>query len=225
MKRAFAIILALVMILPLCGCKSDDYEEALQLYNNGNYKQARAIFLTLEDYKDSKAMAEKCAIERCIELLDDIADDEHFYESDVRYYEEAYFLYNDLSSSNQALVTNAHVLSEREIQYKQGKAEPRIKQKVLSDCKETAKLRCGSSTTYRDHPEYENKCYITWDEENPQNATASVSVSYLYENIFGGTSSGGRRVTYYITYDFETGEFEAKLSKADAYNDLMDFFG
>lgn len=60
MKKIVALLLAFVMVLALCGCDSSDYKKAVQLYEEGKYDEAHAIFVELMDYKDSQIWAENC---------------------------------------------------------------------------------------------------------------------------------------------------------------------
>ena len=53
MKRILSLILVLVMILGLTGCDSAAYKKAMELFEAGNYVEAKAIFSELRDYKDS----------------------------------------------------------------------------------------------------------------------------------------------------------------------------
>ena len=60
MKKIIAALLVLVMALSLCACDSSDYKEAMELYNLGDYAQARTMFVALADYEDSADMVNKC---------------------------------------------------------------------------------------------------------------------------------------------------------------------
>ena len=63
MKKAVALLLALSLMLSLCGCSKKDYERAIALYNEGQFSEAQAIFSELGDYEDSLAYVEKCKVE------------------------------------------------------------------------------------------------------------------------------------------------------------------
>lgn len=64
MKRTLLIILSLLTLLSLCGCKSRDYNYAEQLFQEGRYDEAHIAFKKLVNYKDSQARAEECLSEK-----------------------------------------------------------------------------------------------------------------------------------------------------------------
>ena len=54
MKKAVALLLALSMVLSLCGCgnsQKKDYEKAISLFDEGSYEEAQAIFEELGDVR------------------------------------------------------------------------------------------------------------------------------------------------------------------------------
>ena len=59
--RKIALLLcALCLLLALTGCDRADYVAAVEVYNAGDYAQARELFLALEDYEDSAELAKRC---------------------------------------------------------------------------------------------------------------------------------------------------------------------
>lgn len=58
MKRY--ILMVVVLALLLTGCKSNDYEKAVALHEEGKYEEAIVLFLELEDYKDSADRLQDC---------------------------------------------------------------------------------------------------------------------------------------------------------------------
>lgn len=57
------ILLILIMVCgTLSGCKSSDYEKAQQLNSEGRFEEARDIYLSLGDYKDSAWQAKFSAL-------------------------------------------------------------------------------------------------------------------------------------------------------------------
>ena len=62
MKRVIALILVLSMVFALCGCSSRDYKKAVSLFEEGEYEQAKELFIVLEDYKDSREYLEKSIV-------------------------------------------------------------------------------------------------------------------------------------------------------------------
>ena len=55
-----ATFLALLLILSMTGCDNLDYREAVELYNDQNYKAAAEIFYALDDYEDSAELYTRC---------------------------------------------------------------------------------------------------------------------------------------------------------------------
>ena len=64
MKKIIALILALSMAFALCGCASSDYKKAQQLFDEGEYDEAKEAFEKLSDYKESASYLEKIQIEK-----------------------------------------------------------------------------------------------------------------------------------------------------------------
>lgn len=54
MKKILVLILTLLMILSFAGCKSDNYEKGVELYEKGDYHSALEVFEKISGYKDSK---------------------------------------------------------------------------------------------------------------------------------------------------------------------------
>lgn len=57
-KKNLNILLVILMILLLTGCKSSDYNKASNLIKNNNYAEAIPILEKIPDYKDSKKIIE-----------------------------------------------------------------------------------------------------------------------------------------------------------------------
>ena len=55
-KYITASVLVCTLLMSLTGCKSTDYREAVQLYNDRSYDAAAEIFYDLGDYKDSASL-------------------------------------------------------------------------------------------------------------------------------------------------------------------------
>ena len=60
MKKALLLLVAICLLFSLCSCRSDDYESALTLMENGNYADAVTSFDKLGNYKDSAELKLKC---------------------------------------------------------------------------------------------------------------------------------------------------------------------
>lgn len=59
-KKIALLLCALCLLLALTGCDRADYVAAVEVYNTGDYAQARDLFLALEDYEDSAELAKRC---------------------------------------------------------------------------------------------------------------------------------------------------------------------
>ncbi len=53
-KKIILVTLTVLMLFSLSGCKSDDYNEAIQKVEYQDYEEAIEIFVSLGDYKDSE---------------------------------------------------------------------------------------------------------------------------------------------------------------------------
>lgn len=76
MKRTIALILAVVLMLCLAACGSEDksktkYDKAMSDYNAGNYQAARSSFEALGKYKDSQEMIQACDYAQASAWMDD----------------------------------------------------------------------------------------------------------------------------------------------------------
>ena len=60
-----------ICLFLLTGCKSSDYKKAYELCNTGNYDEAKNIYESLADYKDSKELAVECSYLKAQKLLAD----------------------------------------------------------------------------------------------------------------------------------------------------------
>ena len=70
MKKIFAILVLIVIVLCLSACASKDYKEATTLYEGGNYESAAALFNGLGDYKNSADMYLVCRYSYAAELME-----------------------------------------------------------------------------------------------------------------------------------------------------------
>ena len=68
MRKLFALILSLVMLVMLTGCDSSDYKKAVSLYESGEYAEAVEMFEALGDYEDSAEMVKACNYQIALEL-------------------------------------------------------------------------------------------------------------------------------------------------------------
>ena len=71
MKKLSLFLLSLIMLISLTACDSDDYKKATELYNNGQYSEAAAIFEQLGDYEDSSEKVKQCKYQQSLALATD----------------------------------------------------------------------------------------------------------------------------------------------------------
>lgn len=72
MRRKGAILAFLMAtMLVLTGCDSSDYKKAMNLYDQGDYAQAVAIFESLGDYSDSQEMVAECKYQEAVTAYND----------------------------------------------------------------------------------------------------------------------------------------------------------
>lgn len=67
MKKKIALVLALLLVLTLSGCKSDDYKSALNAMDAGDYVAAAQQLEALGDYKESQQMLKQCKYALAVE--------------------------------------------------------------------------------------------------------------------------------------------------------------
>lgn len=71
MRKIIRLLSVVLLILAmLTGCSGSKYKEATELFNAGNYAEARAIFVELGDYEDSEVKVKECDYQMAEELLE-----------------------------------------------------------------------------------------------------------------------------------------------------------
>ena len=95
MKRAIALALALSIVLLLCGCASNDYKKAVNLYEAGNYEEAKVLFEKNIDYEDSIEYIKNIEV-----LLDPVGAIEAECESIIRSDKKLWSAYMSLLDSS-----------------------------------------------------------------------------------------------------------------------------
>ncbi|MBQ2730805.1 MAG: tetratricopeptide repeat protein [Clostridia bacterium] len=65
-KKITLFALSLLTTLSLFSCSGSNYSKAVDLYENGKYEEALALFTELGDYEDSLAMVKECNYELAI---------------------------------------------------------------------------------------------------------------------------------------------------------------
>ena len=71
MKKWISLLLVVCIAFALCGCSSSDYKKAVSLYNEGEYDQAKALFVELGEYKDSALYVDKCDYGKAVSLYNE----------------------------------------------------------------------------------------------------------------------------------------------------------
>jgi len=75
MKKITLMISSVFLFALLCGCKSSDYQAATELMQNGDYKEATAIYHSLGDYKDSKERATMLEVKVIMDRYQEFSDE------------------------------------------------------------------------------------------------------------------------------------------------------
>lgn len=70
MRKKSIIVLLAVCALALTGCEKLDYNKAVGLYEDGNYEEAKAMFVELGAYEDSAKMITACDYAKAVELFE-----------------------------------------------------------------------------------------------------------------------------------------------------------
>ncbi len=71
MKRIIISLIALCLMLSLTGCERADYVKAVGIYNEGDFIQARQMFLELGEYEDSRDLLKRCDYHLAVQLYKD----------------------------------------------------------------------------------------------------------------------------------------------------------
>ena len=85
MKRNLIVILAVLICIYLSGCKSNDYDAAIDAMSVGHYAEAARLFESLGDYKESINYAMECNYRNALDLM-----------NTQRNYESAYNIFRAL---------------------------------------------------------------------------------------------------------------------------------
>ena len=70
MKKIIAALLVIVCVFTLVACDSKDYEKANTLFAQGQYDEARAIYVELGDYEDSAEKIKACDYAKATQLME-----------------------------------------------------------------------------------------------------------------------------------------------------------
>lgn len=71
MKKLIVALVSICLCISLFGCKSSEYSDALDLFNEGKYSVALTMFESLGEYKSSKSFVQECktTLGKCIVRL------------------------------------------------------------------------------------------------------------------------------------------------------------
>ena len=67
-NKLLLLLCALCLLLSLTGCERADYVKAVEVYNTGDFAQAQQMFLALEDYENSAALAKRCQYHLAVDI-------------------------------------------------------------------------------------------------------------------------------------------------------------
>lgn len=95
MRKILCLCMVTALCLILCSCASYRYEDAMSLYEAGDYEKALVVFEALDDYEDSRQKAAEC--ELAIRYQDAVAL------MDAGSYEEALAAFKDLGDYEESL--------------------------------------------------------------------------------------------------------------------------
>ncbi len=98
MKKIVGMAL-IVMMLVLCGCKSEDYKKAQSLLEYNRYDEAQTIFEELGDYQDSRDLVKECKYRKA----------ENLYEKDFNY-SDAQAIYKELGDYKDSRIKNCEMM-------------------------------------------------------------------------------------------------------------------
>lgn len=217
MKKTLSVILIVLIVLIFSGCDSSDYKKATELFEQGEYAQARDIFAELEDYEDSWEKVRQCDIEITVDecnnaiaklgLTDSVSYFDVYFS--LKAFEKAFDLYGSVPEEHKDRITDAQKLLAVQPLYEQCRAEPEIKDQVMAEAVRIVKdytKNYAAVSTFQVREDEEPTIMIFWDDEDPTLVSGSIDLCYSYENAFGGTKD--RKETGYWKGKIENGIFE-----------------
>lgn len=98
MKKTLTLLLTCILtsMFLLTGCDSQDYQNAINAYNNGNYDEAEALFTALGDYEDSDMWLNIIVATKSIDTLSDSSSPADIYAVYQKYTEISYSMRNSV---------------------------------------------------------------------------------------------------------------------------------
>lgn len=236
MKRALSVILIVLMVLIFSGCDSSDYKKATELFEQGEFAQAREIFAELADYEDSQEKVKLCDIEITIEECNNAIANLGLTNS-VTYYdvlfslsrfEKAFNLYYSVPEEYKDRITDAQKLLAAQTLYEQCRAEEEIENQVTAEAIKVVKdytSKYAAISTFQIREDKETSFALFWDDEDPTLLNGSITLYYSYANKYGGTED--REEMGFWDGKYENGVFEiTKMSfyglEDEVYRSNMD---
>lgn len=217
MKKALSTMLIVLMVLIFSGCDSSDYKKATELFEQGEFAQARDIFAELEDYEDSQEKVRLCDIEITVEECNkaiatlELDDSVSYYDVyfSLKSFEKAFDLYYSVPEEYKDRIPDAQKLLATQTFYEQCCAEEIIEQQVTAEAIRVVKeftSNYAAVSTFQVREDEEPTIMIYWDKEEPTLVNGSITLRYSYENKFGGTED--REELGYWDGKYENGVFE-----------------
>ena len=69
-KKTGAILLLIIIMFTLTGCKSSDYQKAVTLFEEKKYEEAKSVFNSIPDYKDSASYLNEISYHEAVSLYE-----------------------------------------------------------------------------------------------------------------------------------------------------------
>lgn len=191
MKKIVALLLVLTMALALCGCSSSDYKKAQEMFEQGQYEEAQAIFESLGDYEDSKEQASNCKVKISIGLFDEVGffDPINPTYSSISAAEEALAYYETLTEEEKVQVDNAFLFLPTEedvLMAKDRLVLNNIADQVIYEAESQIKKNLINSSSYQRQENRQSRASAYWDENDPTKVSGTVDIYYSATNSMGG---------------------------------------
>lgn len=168
MKKIIMIVMLMVCTLALTGCEKSNYEKAVSLYEEGDYDEAKEIFVKLGEYEDSATMVKACDYSKAVKLYEakdydnsiSIFESIKEYEDSIEYIDKAKKRKIVIESNSDSLNDFCH--SFYHIKYRRKEFEEIID--ILKDNKSVKSNRfVNELLTYYDELKFEEQSELSQD--------------------------------------------------------------
>lgn len=205
MKRFFAIVLVMAMMLSLCGCDMLDYKKAVKLMEQGSYDEAYNMFVALGDYKDSSIMALESQYRKALELMEPCTPSNP-------YLSEAIGVLESLGN----YMDSAKLLQEACYQLAKGLMENGSSSKEFLDAAKYLEKAAPSALTSALLSEARSKALWHYVMENGESYTNNNGTEYHYITLDNSSYTSPRQNSNVLVQIYVSGENDFLFNLEDS---------